>query len=622
VPPRVLNPHSEISDSMTAGLLAVLLTSKAIALAGRDVPLTWWTPIAYLWHDAAVTLAFAAIESVVLAKLRLDPWRGSASGASRARTKSDWFVVRRRLVWIVYAGLAVYAVANVPVTRVLATPMTWPMWRAARGPLADSIWSYATVQTLSLCALAAAVAILAPRILSRVNRIAVIGLCVAMCALGPAAAARVDTRGLDRNGWTALIATSLLRAADASSGGWKRIGFEGTADDTLAGFHGSAAGRHVVLIALESTAAQYLGAYGAVPDVMPNLSTLTRHAIVFDHAYAVYPESIKGLYSVLCSAYPPLDGSEEWFTSTPCLSMAGVLARQGYRTALFHSGRFGYLGMDAVVRNRGYEVLADAGDIGGQHQSSFGVDEPSTVARILGWIDSLRPGSRFFVTYLPVAGHHPYDAPAGGPFDDRDELGRYRNALHHGDASLGALVRGIEARGLANETLWIIFGDHGEAFGQHDGNYGHTFHLFEENVHVPLVIAAPGLIPHQTRSRQVVSLIDVAPTLLAFLGGAIPREYEGHSMLDATARMAFFYTDYSRPLRGLRDGRFKMIAELDSSRSRLFDLDADPGELSDIAEKHPDRMAWYAQYLGIRPNKRHPTAEDAEDPRKNPAHHP
>jgi lipoteichoic acid synthase len=114
---------------------------------------------------------------------------------------------------------------------------------------------------------------------------------------------------------------------------------------------------------------------------------------------------------------------------------------------------------------------------------------------------------------------------------------------------------------------------------------------------VPLVIAAPGLITHQTRSRQVVSLIDVAPTLLDLLGGPVPRAYEGHSMLDGTSRMAFFYTHYSRPLCGLRDGRFKMIAELDSGRSRLFDLDADPGELSDIAEKHPDRRAWYARNL-------------------------
>jgi hypothetical protein len=72
--------------------------------------------------------------------------------------------------------------------------------------------------------------------------------------------------------------------------------------------------------------------------------------------------------------------------------------------ALFHSGRFGYLGMEDVIRNRGYSTLEDAGNIGGNHNSSFGVDEPSTVVRVLQWIDSLPAGGSFFVSYLPIAG--------------------------------------------------------------------------------------------------------------------------------------------------------------------------------------------------------------------------
>jgi hypothetical protein len=89
--------------------------------------------------------------------------------------------------------------------------------------------------------------------------------------------------------------------------------------------------------------------------------------------------------------------------------MAAVLSDAGYSTALFHSGRFIYLGMEAVIRNCGFATLEDAGDIGGHCQSSFGVDEPATVARILRWIDALPCGRRFFVTYLPIAGHHPYE---------------------------------------------------------------------------------------------------------------------------------------------------------------------------------------------------------------------
>ena len=74
-----------------------------------------------------------------------------------------------------------------------------------------------------------------------------------------------------------------------------------------------------------------------------------------------------------------------------------------------------YLGMEGIVKGRGFETLEDAGAIGGRVNSSFGVDEPAAVERILGWIDSLPKGQPFFITYLPVAGHHPYATPEPGP---------------------------------------------------------------------------------------------------------------------------------------------------------------------------------------------------------------
>jgi lipoteichoic acid synthase len=587
---------AELRAGLGAAVMAVLVSAKALALGGRHPGLSGWTPIAYLWQDAVVALVFTAIEAAVMIR--------SAPGS-----KTPAAAVRAGFVWTLYAIIAAYVVLNVPVMRVLATPMTWPMWRAARGPLADSIWRYATIEMILLCSLVTLVASVAPIVVRRVGRLALVAGSIPLIVLGPTAAARIDTRGFDRNAWTALLGPVLLRAqSPAANGGWTATGFERAAWEDLSFLRGAAAGRHVVLVSLESTAAQYLGLYGADRDPMPNLTALARHAIVFDHAYATYPESIKGLYSLLCATHPPLDRDMAAYARAPCPSIADLLARRGYRTALFHSGRFGYLGMDVVVRDRGYEMLADAGDIGGAHESSFGVDEPSTVARILTWIDRLPGESRFFVTYLPIAGHHPYDTPAAGPFDDRDDLGRYRNALHYADESLGTLMRGLDARGLTTRTILIVVGDHGEAFGTHDGNYGHTFQLFEENVHVPLVLAAPGAIRRQMRSGRIVSLIDVAPTLQDLLGARsrfpdtlpgdpVPSRDEGRSVVDGGSRLAFFFTDYSRPLAGLRDGRFKAIHELDSGRTRLFDLNADPGEQSDVAAAHGERAAWYARNL-------------------------
>jgi lipoteichoic acid synthase len=330
---------------------------------------------------------------------------------------------------------------------------------------------------------------------------------------------------------------------------------------------------------------------------MPNLTRLAASGIVFDRAYAAYPESIKGLYSVLCSAYPAFDVAVDSYASAPCRALPATLSEHGYATALFHSGRFMYLGMEAVIRHRGYDTLADAGDIGGNRNSSFGVDEPSTVRRMLQWMDAQGSGRPFFLTYLPIAGHHPYESSQAGPFDEHDEFGRYRNALREGDAALGTLIQGVQQRGLAEQTVWIVFGDHGEAFGQHEGNYGHTFNLYEENVRVPLLIAAPERGSAPRRSHRVVSLVDIAPTVLDLAGLPVPPIYQGQSMLAPGARMAFFFADYSRGLLGLRDGSLKVIYAIDSGRSSLFDLDADPLERVNVADRYPDRVGWYVQNL-------------------------
>jgi lipoteichoic acid synthase len=328
---------------------------------------------------------------------------------------------------------------------------------------------------------------------------------------------------------------------------------------------------------------------------MPNLNALAQKALVFENAYAVYPESIKGLYSVLCSTFPAFDSQPEEYANVDCRSVASVLGDAGYRTAMFHSGRFGYLGMESIIRNRGFQTLEDAGDIAGNHNSSFGVDEPATVARMLAWIDGLPRGQRFFLNYLPIAGHHPYATPERGPFAGTAEVDQYRNALHYGDLSLGTLMEGLRARGLEQNTIWVIYGDHGEAFRQHEGNYGHTFFLYEENVHVPFLIAVPAVMHRQERVRDVASLVDTAPTILDLMGIAPPENYQGRSMLSPAPRMAMFFTDYSLGLLGLRDGRWKFIYETGSGRVRLFDLDRDPRETVDVSARETARASRYAR---------------------------
>ena len=560
-------------------LLVVFLFAKAAILWGRTIDWSWWAVIAYIWQDVLVALLFGATAWVVT--------------ATRARS---------RLPSVLYWTLAVYAAVNVPVGIVLSTPLTSRMLRATSGTLADSILTYATPRNVVLVLLTLVTAAGLRRMSPApplTMRVAACGA-VAIVALGPTASARVDTQGLHRNPVIAL-ATSALPLVDAEapfdSSVWTLPPFERPGTDDLSHLRGIASGRNVVLVSLESTSAQYLRLYGGAHDLTPNLDRLAASAVVFDHAYAVYPESIKGLFSLLCSTAPAFDTAPEIYEHAPCRSIASVLAGAGYRTALFHSGRFGYLGMESIIRGRGFDTLQDAGDIGGNRESSFGVDEPATVASMLSWVDGLPRNQPFFLTYLPIAGHHPYETPEPGPFPSPDEIGRYRNALHYGDQSLGALIEGIRARGLEHNTVWVILGDHGEALGQHEGNYGHTFFLYEENVRVPFLVAVPGAIDRQRRSGTTVSLVDAAPTILDLLGKPVATEHQGQSALGGGPRMALFFTDYSLGLVGLRDGRWKFVHELGSRRSKLFDLADDPGEARDLSHVHATRAATYERML-------------------------
>jgi phosphoglycerol transferase MdoB-like AlkP superfamily enzyme len=566
-------------------LLVVLIVAKLAMLVGRPIQFSAWMPIAYFWQDVLVAISFGVLERLF-----------------------DRFRAGQMACWLIYSILVVFVAINVPVARVLSSPLTLRMIGATRGALSDSIKHHATGGNLFLMLLVIAVGCSAP-LLYRFASLrqwhnrslfltSAVVLVASILVFGPAATKRVDTAGMGRNAVTALATTVLPRinanTVSVTTRDWRISPFgQEKNDGDLSRLRGAAAGRNVVLILLESAGARYLQTFGANSNPMPTLTEMARSSILFKNAYAVYPESIKGLFSVLCSRYPALDTEAESYSSIATPSIAAVLNGAGYRTALFHSGRFMYLGMQSVVEDRGYDVLEDAGGIGGNHESSFGVDEASTVQRALAWIDALGAGERFFLTYLPIAGHHPYETPEPGPFRERTEIDRYLNALHYADESMSALISGIRSRGLEERTLFVIFGDHGEAFGQHSGNFGHSLFLYDENIRVPYLIAAPGLIKDSMLVTTPISLIDTGPTVLDLLGIDTPVDYQGLSALQPRSTMALFYTDYSLTFMGLRDGRWKYLYEMESRRSKLFDVIADAEETTDLASIHPERVEAY-----------------------------
>jgi lipoteichoic acid synthase len=570
---------------MAAGLLAVFIAAKLAAWSARAVPVSAVTLVAALWQDLAVALAFALFSRVV---------------------RPRW------IVGGVYAVLVAVVVASVPVERTLGSPITLSMLRAASGTIGDSFLHAATAANVAWMLVVVAIAVLPlafsrPALKTRVSgaitpslRTAALGVTVMMTLAGFAAARRVETAGLDRNALVALAQSTVDRVSAngaATSQAWRVSPVAPGTSDDLSHLAGAAAGRNVLMIVLESTAARYLKAYGAAEDPTPTISALAGRALLFEHAYSVYPESVRGMTALYASRFPAFDVPNSRHTAAMAPSLASVLAGEGYATGLFHSGRFMYLAMDELLARAGFDTLVDAGGVSGNVNSSFGVDEAATVEAMLQWMDARPSRKPFFLAYMPTAGHHPYFHAARGPWRDTSDFTRYLNAIHEGDAAIGTLVRGLGARGLDSTTMIVVLGDHGEAFGQHPGNFAHTLAIYDENVRVPLFFVLPGSVSLAHRVSRVASLVDVPPTVLDLLGVARPAAFQGESLLGPSERMALYFTDYSRGLLGLRDGCTSYFYEMETRRSRMFDVCKDPDQRQDIGDGHRDLGERYRDLL-------------------------
>ncbi len=485
---------------------------------------------------------------------------------------------------VLYGAAVIHFAISLPLLRVMATPLTAPLLHAGSGTLADSIKHHLDARNVALLLGTLIAGTILPFAFRRLRVKGILILpAAAFVAIGWTLTASSDLNGLHRNSLSAF-ALSFTSSAQAPVFAASREG------KPVSPVHGIATGANLILIGLESTGTAHLSTYGAPSDPMPFLSELAREGVVFENTYAAYPESIKGLYTLLFSRQPQFGFNPEDLDGFSQVSLATVAEGAGYDTALFHSGRFMYLGMDEVVRAAGFQRADDAGAISGNHNSSFGADDISTVDHLLSWLDQRGSATPFFIHYLPISGHHPYEAPVAGPFVGGDDRSRYRNALYYSDLALRRLVEGLKARGLSENTLLVIYGDHGEAFEEHPGNYGHTLHLFEENVRVPLVVWMPAKL-RPARIDRITSLVDLAPTICDLMGIEPPPPFDGLSAFIPTVRPAFFLTEYSMRIRGMRFENWKLILEHETGHVRLYDLVRDPAERTNLARTQPEIAA-------------------------------
>jgi arylsulfatase A-like enzyme len=355
-------------------------------------------------------------------------------------------------------------------------------------------------------------------------------------------------------------------------------------------------GPHVIVLSIDTLRADHLGCYGYERPTSPHIDALAGDALLYENVHAHSNSTAPSHMTLLSGVLPPTHGVRHRAARGPSPDLpllAELLGRAGWQTAAFADG--GYLTAPFGFA-RGFDVFDS-------RLERF----DAKLDRIERWLGTAedRPTMLFVHTYgvhapyLPARAHDiftdpAYDGPLAarvaallslesdegrwppfeqtkdafwgdrGALDEEDRahlVDLYDGCLHEVDAGVGRLLDALERKGWLDDAWLVVTSDHGEAFGEH-GTYGHR-QLYEEELHVPLLVRPPGGFPGGRRVADAAGLSDVAPTLLEAAG------------LPATGADAEAY-------RALIHGGRKLLAHGAAGRRELYDLRADPDEGRDL----------------------------------------
>lgn len=363
---------------------------------------------------------------------------------------------------------------------------------------------------------------------------------------------------LYRGAWPALLVAALLFAACRQS-------TSDTAD------RAAKDPRHidnVILISIDSLRADHLGAYGYDKPTSPALDALGARGVVFERAYSTTSWTLPSHVAMLSGrddrAHGVLTHNRKFGEDVPTL--AEELGKQGIGTVGFYSGpylhpTFGFArGFDQYWNCSSVIPKEEDREVGLAHFASF-KDEtnPLILANLRRWLDAGGPTERNFIFIHMWDVHYSYTPPdqyvrmfdpdytgeidgtvygddrvhAGmDPRDLRHLIARYDGEIRYTDDTIAEILRMLEAAGLLVNAAVIVTADHGEEFFEH-GAVGHQQSLFEEVLHIPLMIELPGRPSVSRRIDEVVSLIDIYPTICELFGVACgPASERSQSLAD------------------------------------------------------------------------------------------
>jgi arylsulfatase A-like enzyme/Tfp pilus assembly protein PilF len=288
---------------------------------------------------------------------------------------------------------------------------------------------------------------------------------------------------------------------------------------------------NILLITLDTTRADRMGFLGSERGLTPSLDALARQSAVFSRAYAQVPLTTPSHATILTGTYPQF--SHVNYMGDPLGKtlpfLPDILHKNGYSTAAF----VGALVLDPKKLAPGFDRGFDVYDAGfhrrrpnEDHYHSLERRGEEVVSRALTWL-SKKPAGPFFLWVHLYDPHDPYSPPE--PYKTRYQANPYDGEIAYTDSVVAKLIAALRTRNLFDGALIAVMADHGEAFGEHGENH-HGIFLYDETIHVPLLLKVPG----QRSARKVASrvgLVDVAPTILQAAALTVPSAMQGESLL-------------------------------------------------------------------------------------------
>ena len=353
---------------------------------------------------------------------------------------------------------------------------------------------------------------------------------------------------------------------------------------------------NILLITLDTTRADHLSCYEPGFAKTPNLDALAARGVRFEHDTAQVPLTIPSHACIMTGSYPEVNGVRGmggFVLSSTHPTIASVTHAAGFATAAFVGStvlnrRFGFSdGFTTYDDNMGKGIVeANLPGVFPERRAEVVTD------RAIDWLKA-NVNKNFFLWCHYYDPHAPYEPPE--PYRHLYAKDPYSGEISYTDSQLGRLFDYLKAQNLLDRTLIVVTADHGESLGEH-GEDTHGVFLYDATLHVPLIIAGPGIPAGKAIAQQVRS-IDIMPTILAFLHLSPGKEAQGVDLLPLIQKgqplptdTAYLETLYPRTymgwseLRAVRTNEWKFIL---APRPELYNLKDDPREATNVESREP-----------------------------------